>query len=181
MHAIVVALDYRVIYDARDHILPNWMFAASGLVMVVAGLLMRWGALRGVRAGWKSVPGKGGGEYSMRDVRVFGNLFVAGGLLFALSAAGSMYVAQASLRRALKDGTYSQVEGVVASLQVDGRRDDEVWQIQTAARLVEYELSGSIITAGYRRTQRHGSPVRAGIGVRIADVDGRIARLEIVQ
>jgi len=44
-----------------------------------------------------------------------------------------------------------------------------------------YEYSDYVVSAGFNNTQSHGGPIREGITVRIADVRGKIARLEIAR
>jgi hypothetical protein len=44
-----------------------------------------------------------------------------------------------------------------------------------------YEYSDFEVTQGFNNTQSHGGPMRDGLRVRIADVGGRIARLEIAR
>jgi len=38
-----------------------------------------------------------------------------------------------------------------------------------------------MVTAGFNNTLSHGGPIHEGLRVRIADVDGAIARLEIAR
>jgi|WetSurMetagenome_2_1015567.scaffolds.fasta_scaffold73505_1 hypothetical protein len=82
-------------------------------------------------------------------------------------------------RARLSGGQYEVVEGVVTefspmpweghkpeSFVVNGRR---------------YEYSDFEDQPGFHNAQSHGGPIRSGLWVRIADIDGQIARLEIAR
>jgi hypothetical protein len=81
------------------------------------------------------------------------------------------------LRNALLAGDYSLVEGVVANFKPalpEGHADEE---FDVDGR--HYAFSDYVVTAGYHRSRSHGGVFREGLRVRIADVGGRIARLEV--
>jgi hypothetical protein len=44
-----------------------------------------------------------------------------------------------------------------------------------------YEYSDFFLHAAFNNTQMHGGPIREGLQVRIHDVDGQIARLEVAR
>jgi hypothetical protein len=44
-----------------------------------------------------------------------------------------------------------------------------------------YSYSDYVVVAGFNNTQSHGGPIRNGLRVRIADIDGQIARLEVAR
>jgi len=58
-------------------------------------------------------------------------------------------------------------------------RDRGSWKVESGGERYEYRYSTYEGAPGYRRTQARGGLVRNGIRVRIADVEGLIARLEI--
>ncbi len=86
----------------------------------------------------------------------------------------------AEFRRRLDAGEYVAVEGVVTR-RVPGDRGghrDEVWIVESGGRRFRYAFRSSIESRGYRDIF---GPVKQGSRVRIVDVDGRIARLEMVK
>jgi hypothetical protein len=79
---------------------------------------------------------------------------------------------------ALNSGNYRSITGTVTHL-VPERSDGhprESFQVDT----VRFEYSSSDVTSAFHRTVGIGGPLREGLSVRIADVDGRIVRLEAI-
>jgi hypothetical protein len=184
---------YRVIYDARETLLPNWTFVA-GLLFFVAIALAVWGV--GAVDGWLWSPRRVGqgvpddlpppmlashgldrlGQamffrtWGPRIAAVFTGMAVLAGLV--------EFSAHTGLRRALERGDYTVVEGTVSDF-VRGDRGghrDEQFSVRSGGRLHTYRYRSSVSRPGFH--QSHG-PIRAGLRVRIADVDGNIARLEV--
>jgi len=85
------------------------------------------------------------------------------------------------VRYRLDHGDYTVVEGVVSDFVPGdwiGHRH-ELWRVRSGDKDYWYTYSKSIITSGFRQTQEEGGPIRNGVRVRIADMDGLIARLEV--
>jgi hypothetical protein len=85
------------------------------------------------------------------------------------------------VRFRLNHGDYVVVEGVVRDfVPADwiGHRH-ELWRVRSGDQDYWYSYSESVITAGFRQTQQQGGPIHNGVRVRIADMDGLIARLEV--
>lgn len=86
----------------------------------------------------------------------------------------------AELRRRFDAGEYVLVEGVVTRY-VPGRRDghgDEEWTVVSGGRPYRYRLNSAVEEWGYGEIL---GPVKQGSRVRIVDIDGHIARLEVVK
>jgi hypothetical protein len=85
------------------------------------------------------------------------------------------------MREAIRDGRYRIVEGTVTDfVPADaGDHHPEHFAVLTPGGRVEYFYSESTVTQGFNQSQNHGGPIRDGLRVRIADVGGKIARLEI--
>lgn len=82
------------------------------------------------------------------------------------------------LGRALESGAYTVVEGPITGF-VRGdswARRPERFSIASNGRRYTYEYSRSRSVPGFHESQ---GPVREGMHLRIADVDGYIARLEV--
>jgi hypothetical protein len=78
-------------------------------------------------------------------------------------------------------GHYVTVEGTVEDFIAgdSGDHRPETWSVRDSKGLHRYSYSPSRGFVGFTQTQAHGGPMRSGLRVRVADVDGLIARLEI--
>jgi hypothetical protein len=103
------------------------------------------------------------------------------GLAMALMFLVAPGVAALGVWLQLSRGHYITVEGVVQDYTAGGPGDHppESWTVVDQAGPHHYSYSPSGTLVGFHQTQYYGGPVRAGQHVRIADVDGVIARLEI--
>jgi hypothetical protein len=103
------------------------------------------------------------------------------GAIFTIGILGQ-YV---ELRVALARGNYQLVEGVVTDFVPGGdHRSERFTVVIPRGQYVyqyRYEYSPSNITQGFNQTRPDGGPIREGLRVRIADVHGKIARLEIAR
>jgi len=84
------------------------------------------------------------------------------------------------LQKALSSGGYDVVEGPIENF-IPGDRGGhqyESFSVTTGGRTHSYWYRFSMSEPGFHRS---AGPVRAGMHVRIADVDGHIARLEVKQ
>ena len=108
-----------------------------------------------------------------------GWIFVVFASLWTLGASCGLYAEYAGIRRALRDSTYVVVEGVVTEF-VPGRTDGHPAE-SFVVNGHRYEYSPYIVTSGFSQIQPLGGPIHEGLLVRIADVDGTIARLEVAR
>jgi hypothetical protein len=112
-----------------------------------------------------------------RKVRMTIVPIVVIGLLGALLVSWNALSDYRRLRKALTSGHYKVVEGVVTQF-VPG--DDHRWESFVVDGR-KYSYSWSTVSVAYNRTKRHGGTIQNGVRVRIADVGGEIARLEIAR
>jgi hypothetical protein len=82
-----------------------------------------------------------------------------------------------SLSAALRAKHYAVVEGLVADFVPGGPggHGDETFRVGG----VPFRYSAATITSAFHRTKPYGGPIREGLGVRIASVNGAIARPEL--
>ena len=163
---------YSLVYDARNEPVLDWSSVAVYIVMAIAWVVF-W-ALG--RKRWSRTDTTG--EHSPGW---FGAMGVVG--LVLITAAGMLTVAlnlhqHRLLARALDQGTYTLVEGTVQDF-VPGDREahwDERWTVQSGGRVYAYAYRSSFDIPGFNRS---AGPIREGLRVRVSDVRGYIARLEV--
>ncbi|MDB4948143.1 MAG: hypothetical protein JWM27_792 [Gemmatimonadetes bacterium] len=119
---------------------------------------------------------EGVGRYSARHVRTVGGMGLVIGSIVALGVLWNAVDAW-RVRDHLRSGRFVRVEGTVSPFVAGDREGHkpETWTVQSRGRAFHYE---------YRRVpgpdfHNPSRRVKDGIRVRIADVDGRIARLEV--
>jgi len=109
--------------------------------------------------------------------RMFDTIFVVSGLCVAGLIFWATYSDYAHLRNAVRSGNFEVVEGTVSQF-APADSGDHVPETFAVGKH-RYQYSWAVITAGFHRTAPHGGPIRDGLHVRIYDVSGQIARLEI--
>lgn len=173
---------YRVIYDVRNafdgtSFLMMGLFVAIGLALWGAGradvwLLSRFGA---APAG----PGHEGGLLERAAwMRRLGLLCLVAAPLILGSMGWMQWSEHRRLSQALERGGYTVVEGEVAGFERGdrGRHHDERFSVVSGGRRYTYAYRSSRYEPGFHES--HG-PIRAGMHLRIADVGGSIARVEV--
>jgi hypothetical protein len=147
---------YRLVFDARVagfHPDPNPLTALIG---VAVGLL------------WVRYGNRG------RE-RALGAVFAAVAFLIFAVVLGVEYEDHSRIVRALGDGCYVEIEGIVEDFVSGAAHRPETFRVGSR----HFEYAPFEQSAGYRRTQPEGGVIRPGLKVRICDVDGAIGRLEI--
>ena len=160
------SIRYRLIYDVASGGYTDWWFSGFGLVLLaVFGIQLR---------------------RSMREREPIGKrwLFYAGVLFMALwvvFAFSSTYAAYTGLRDRLVSGQYTLVEGVVQDFRAGDAiaHEPETWSVQSGGRTYHYRYNPAVLEPGYRSFSGKHGPISSGKHVRIADVQGHIARLEV--
>jgi hypothetical protein len=158
-----------VIYDAAQLRFPAWPLATLGLVVAAAGVgLGAYFRRRGVAS---ALP---------RSVVTSAIIF---GVSWSLLVGGGLYAQHGQLRRALSEGSYVRVEGVVYDSPPGSARDagGASWVVESGNVAHWYRYDRSPLVVGYRRPAPGTGGLRDGARVRIADIGGRIARLEIAE
>jgi hypothetical protein len=157
---------YDTVYDAGLVRFPGWPLAAAGVVVALAGALAGLGAFH--------ASGRRG--LALRVTRTSLLILGSGWSVFIGVALLAQHV---RLQWALRDRAFTVVEGVVYDRPgaASGARH---WVVDTPEGAHWYRFESSPLAAGYTRRAPGTGGVTNGARVRIADVRGRIARLEIV-
>ena len=155
---ILGAAVYHLVYDVR---LASWRPNVTPwdvVPFVVAGLLLA--------------------IFSKKRAARIAGIVVAIAVPLAEALAGwREYQDVVALRRALARGEAVRVEGTITAF-IPGRSDGhppESFQLGTR----QYEYSPYLVRPGFRWVRGNGGPLRDGLRVRLYDVRGDIARLEV--
>ena len=160
-------LTYHVVFDASSAGARYWWFPAAGLVFLLIGAA--WIALRRAWASlarswlWRAQP------YA----------FTAFALLWTVLSSSVYFSRYGQIRRALQAKRYEVVEGVVTDFVPMPASGHALEHFEVNGH--RYAYSDYQIRPGFNNTSSHGGPLREGLHVRIADVNGEIARLEIAE
>lgn len=84
-----------------------------------------------------------------------------------------------TLRNALRRREFRVVEGKVSNFVPEGLDGHPTEKFQLGN--IRFQYSTSDITSAFHRTAARGGPIHDGLRVRIAEVDGAIARLEVAR
>ena len=164
---MITTIAYRVIYDAAQLPFPAWPVASVGLAVAVAGV--------GLGAYLRR---RGTASAVARTVLTSAVIF---GVSWSLLVGGGLYAQHRQLRSALRDRSFVSVEGVVYDSPPGAARDvnGKSWVVESGKTAHWYRYDSSPLSVGYRRSAPGTGGLRDGARVRIADVGGRIARLEV--
>ena len=158
----------KIVYDAASVWFPSWPLPLLGLVAGLVGLGL-FGYVGGARRG-------------VAALRLLATALVVFGPAWALVVGTALFAQHARLRTALRAGSFTPVEGVVYDRPSGSSGGSaQAWVVESGERAHWYRYDASRLSAGYRRRAPGDGGVRNGDSVRIADVGGRIARLEIVR
>jgi hypothetical protein len=162
-------LEYVLVFDAGTAPVMEW--ADLGPVVAVAVVaVVFW--LRQARAvpGYRA-PGFFGSPATVACLATV-VLFLVG----VLTVVG--YSERNWLRNRLRNGEYTQVEGHVQDFIPGDRQGhrEESWSVRSKGETYTYRYRTPDQVPGFHQS---AGPIREGQRVRIADVDGYIARLEI--
>ena len=158
-------LSYQLVYDVR-HAMPNaWALTLVFLFVFVAGFIL-----------YRRAPS----FKSPRPGLIAPLLMLLGGA-WTLFAIGATIIPYVGMRLHVARGTYRIAEGIVRDFHAGDSGDHraESWTLDTPSGPQQYSYTPSILEAGYNQTAPHGGQIRDGVRVRLLDVGGRIAQLEI--
>jgi hypothetical protein len=115
--------------------------------------------------------------------RVFIVFFLGFAVLLALIQSILIGKEYAGLRSALARGEFNHVEGVVTGFAPEDPtiKNPGRFGVITADGRHEYSISRSIVSQGFTGGSPYDGLLQEGMRVRIADVDGKIARLEVAE
>jgi hypothetical protein len=158
-----------LLYSAPAHPpLLLWVLGALGVVILLAG-----------RARWRSA--KAADATGLVSALVTPGIIVFAGAVMTLLCLVIPATVWGFLSVRLLTGRYTRVQGTVAAfIPGDGHRP-ESWSVTSNGRTYHYAYNPSEPTGGYDRLASPSGPLGDGAEVRIADVGGRIARLEVAR
>ena len=138
----------------------------------------------GFRAWWAFVPFVGVARIAFvvsavgaGALRRMGQVWALVAILFVIIAEYGAYRDYRGLKLAVEQQRFTSVEGTVVDFVPGGSDGHPPESFCVNGRC--YSYSPAMISAEFNRVSGRGGPIRAGQTVRIADVGGRIARLEI--
>ena len=149
-----------VLYDVRQTSYVEWRDVLPSLMTIVVGLLL--------------LPRRDDRRYRLGSA-----VFIGMGLAFLTLTAGVRVIQHRTLVARLGNGDYDNVEGAITNF-FPGSFDGHTPEVFVVAGHT-YTFHGNTTTAGYHDVQGAGGPLREGIKVRIADVNGTIARFELME
>jgi hypothetical protein len=164
---VIASATYQVIYDAAAIRFPAWPVASVGLLVAAIGVGL--GAYLRQRAVTSAVA-----RTAVTSAIIFG-------VSWALLVGGGLYAQHGQLRSALEEGSVVRVEGTVYDSPPGAARDADgkSWVVESGTTAHWYRYDSSPLAVGYRRAAPGTGGLRDGARVRIADVGGRIARVEV--
>jgi hypothetical protein len=156
-----MATEYVTVYQISKQF-TDWSFALAGVIPLIAGIVIILGKLR---FGWK-------------QPRWLVPIFACGfGGLWICTAGLSVLHEDRWALTAYQKGDYHLIEGIVTDfnpMPYEGHQD-ECFSVQDQ----RFCYSDYEVAPGFRNTASHGGPIRSGLPVRIAYLNGTILRLDI--
>jgi hypothetical protein len=156
---------YVVVFDVTQEGYRQWTFPAFGLILVAAGLAVLIFELLRPSRKFKKVN------------RIYPSIFIGMALLWTLVSFAFTFGDYLILRNRVRNGRCEVVEGTVSSFVPMPPEGHAMEHFIVNGHY--YEYSDYQVIAGFNHTQSHGGPIAEGRRVRICDVGGEIARLEV--
>jgi hypothetical protein len=100
-------------------------------------------------------------------------------MVFLVMTFGVRLIQHRDLVTRLRNGEFENVEGVITNFEPGSFNGHRRERFTVAGRT--YTFSSAEWRAGYHDVQGEGGPLADGIAVRIADVNGTIARFELLE
>ena len=149
-----------VLYDVTRSSVIAWQDVLPSVLMIALGLLL-----------WLRRDDK---RYRIGSLALLGFGILVGTVSVAVAA-----IQHRALSRRLATGDYDRVEGAITNFS-PGSFDGHTTELFTVAGHT-YTFKSTVTRAGYHDVQGSNGPLRDGVVVRIADINGTIARLELIQ
>jgi len=158
-------IEYEVVFDVRSSHFRYWpvvaVFALVPLALL-ACLVWAWRGPIRQRRGWP----------------ILLACLASGGVASVCwQAPLVLYRQYSTLRERLELGQYVAVEGIVTDFDPLPPGGNGLERFRVGSH--RYEYSDFTATVAFNRSRTKGGPIRSGLRVRIADVDGAIARLDV--
>lgn len=102
-------------------------------------------------------------------------IWLATSLIISLALLVITYQEYATLRDAVRSQSYVAVDGAIENFKTDAGDHGESFDVGSH----HFEYAFSYLTNAYNKSRPHGGLLRDQMHVRIADVSGKIARLEV--
>lgn len=176
-------MKYEVVFDVAQAGYRNWWFPACGLLFLGFCILIKFFAKQMAEKPFQFgeiVPTPNPTKPPSKSRLLPPICLTVFCLLWVVLAFTGTLTDYLNLREAIDSGRYEIVEGKVTDFTPGGE-----WRGHTTESFLvkgkRFEYSWYSVTAGFNQTEPHGGPVREGLWVRIAHVNGEIARLEIAQ
>jgi hypothetical protein len=155
---------YQVVFDLRRQLPGDWWGAAMPLA--IAFVLLRF-ARRG----------------TSRAERILRPLITGFAVFLSLVIAAATTLQYVGLRRALEGGNVRWVEGTVTEFIPEDvmTKRREQFVVVTPTGRYGYSYASSLGRGGFNGSPFHHGPLRDGLSVRIADVNGVIVSLQVAR
>ena len=158
-------MPYETVFDVARDGFGAWWFSATGLVGIAVGIGMFVYLYRH--------PDPRRGKYQP----AFAVLIASYSAWWTITSFASTHGEYARMRDALRAGNFVVVEGVVQNYKPASPEGHANEQFDVAGH--QYSFSDYEVIAGYHKSRSHGGVIHEGLQVRIAEIGGQIARLEI--
>ena|ERR1700730_13555204 len=158
---------FELVFDANQAGYRQWWFPAFGLILVA------------VFSGFVIYDRRQTTHLLSPMRRAIMYLGAVFSILWVLATFLGTFSDYWTLRQALRSGHFETVEGKVTDFVPMPAEGHALERFTVNGH--HYEYSDFMVTAGFNNTQSHGGPIKEGLLVRIADVSGQIARLEIAR
>jgi hypothetical protein len=165
-------MKYQLVFDVAQDGYRYWWFVAIGVLVAFFGHLVLWIC----KQEKVSQLGKPQSPQVFLAMRMGISAFA---LFWATSGFFATYPDYVKMRNALRTGDFTVVQGRVTQFVPMPYEGHKMESFVVSGRL--YKYSDFELSAGFNNTRSHGGPIKENLQVRIADVNGRIARLEILK
>lgn len=159
---------YTTVFDVTQAGFRQWKFSVIGLLLVAAGLAMRWLVRIGVMRP----------QYPWM-MKCFPRVFVGFAIVWTLISFSATFADYQGAVSAMRNNRAKVIEGIVTQFRpmpYTGHAKESF-----VVEGIRFEYSDYTTTAGFNNTTSHGGPIREGLPVKIWYVGGRILRLDIKQ
>jgi hypothetical protein len=160
---------YVVLFDVSRQGFQAWREASLPAIVTIVALVL---AL---------ITKKASSDQRNRRLLVYNRALQVAMILGIIGTVGSLVYTWREFQQlsgALTSGQYRSMTGAVTDLVPE--RPDGHPRESFRVNSVGFEYSSSDVTSAFHRTVGSGGPLREGLRVRVADVDGKIVRLETI-